>query len=101
MDPSAVEYRGELERLMTLAADEVDAACRGERLHALITRCTDEYLELAELADDAASSCDVDGHAYYTQEAAAWRATAHALRTMSADRTILDRSTFSAGTGAA
>lgn len=70
---------------MTLSSAEIDAACRGERLPSLVTRCVDEHLELAELADEAASSCDIDAHAYYTQEAAAWRATAQTLRTMSTE----------------
>ncbi|MCF8570125.1 hypothetical protein L5G32_07590 [Gordonia sp. HY002] len=75
-------YRSELERLMTLSSAEIDAACRGDRLRGLMTRCLDEHLELAELADEAAGACDIDAHAYYTQESAAWRATAHVLRTM-------------------
>ncbi|GAA4659407.1 hypothetical protein [Gordonia humi] len=80
-------YRSELERLMTLASDEIEAACRGDRLSSLITRCADENLELSELADDAAAQCDVDRHSFYAQEAAAWRATAQVLRTMTRDRT--------------
>ncbi|MCF8589722.1 hypothetical protein [Gordonia liuliyuniae] len=81
-------YRSELERLMTLASDDVNAACRGESLQSLITRCVDEHLELSELADDSAHTCDVDAHAFYVQEAAAWRATAQVLRTMSADSSL-------------
>lgn len=67
---------------MTMSSAEIDAACRGDRLQGLITRCLDEQLELAELADEAAGTCDIDAHAFYTQEAAAWRATTHVLRTM-------------------
>ncbi|WOC11639.1 hypothetical protein [Gordonia sp. MP11Mi] len=81
-------YRSELERLMTLASDDVDAACRGERLPSLMTRCVDEYLELSELADESATACDVDAHAYYAQEAAAWRATARVLRSLSTDTSL-------------
>lgn len=77
-------YRSELERLMTLGSDDIEAACRGDRIRSLITRCTDEHLELSELADEAVDACDIDAHAFYAQEAAAWRATAQVLRTMAA-----------------
>ncbi|GED99766.1 hypothetical protein nbrc107696_02130 [Gordonia spumicola] len=80
-----VMYRSDLERLMTLSTSDVDAACRGERLVSLTTRCFDEHLELAELADEAAAAGDLDAHGYYSQEGAAWRATAQILRTMAAD----------------
>lgn len=84
-------YRSELERLMTLDADAVDAACRGDRLQSLITRCIDEHLELSELADEAAAAADIDAHGFYAQEAAAWRATATILREMTTDETIRAR----------
>ena len=80
-----MQYRSELERLMTLTAEDIDAACRGERLGVLITNCFDEHLELAELADEAAAKSDADAHSYYSQEAAAWRATAQLLRRLAAD----------------
>ncbi|MEJ9077457.1 MULTISPECIES: hypothetical protein [Gordonia] len=78
-------YHDDLERLMTLSTADIADACRGDRLQGLITQCYDEHLELAELADDAAAEGDLDAHGFYSQESAAWRATAQILRTMAAD----------------
>ena len=80
-----VMYRSDLERLLTLSSADVESACRGERLDSLTTRCFDEHLELSELADEAAAAGDLDAHGFYSQEGAAWRATAQILRGMAAD----------------
>ena len=83
-----MDHRSDLERLMTLSADDIAVACRGERLGALITRCFDEHLELSELADEAAGAADADANGFYAQEASAWRATAHLLRAMARGRAL-------------
>jgi len=79
-----MQYRSELESLMTLSAEAITQACAGERLNSLITQCYDEYLELRELAEEIP-----DGDAqrdFYLQEAAAWRATVRVLRTIAAEK---------------
>ncbi|WP_035718601.1 hypothetical protein [Gordonia shandongensis] len=75
-------YRSELERLTTLTAEEVADACAGRRLSVLTTRCIDEVMELDALADEALADDDSEGHAYYHQEASAWRETAQLLRAL-------------------
>ncbi len=67
---------------MTLASVDIDAACRGERIESLITRCFDEHLELSDLAGEAADADDLATHDFYSQEASAWRSTAQVLRRM-------------------
>ncbi len=77
-----MEYRTQLERLMTLDADAIAQACAGERINALVTRCYDEYLELRELAEECRDGAP-DRFAYYLQEASAWRDTVRVLRELS------------------
>ncbi|WP_040518524.1 hypothetical protein [Gordonia neofelifaecis] len=83
-----MSYRRELERMTTLSSQDIDDACRGARLPALINRCVDELLELTELADEALVDERIDEHVLYMQEVSAWRETSHLLRLMTADPTL-------------
>ncbi len=80
-----MEYRTQLESLTTLSGSQIAQACNGDRIHALITHCYDEYLELRELAEDARGETASERYNYYLQEAAAWRDTARVLREMNAE----------------
>ncbi len=76
-----MEYRTQLESLMTLTAEQIAQACAGQRINALVTLCYDEYLELRELAEEARGTELFD---FYMQEASAWRDTARVLREIAA-----------------
>lgn len=90
-----MEYRTQLESLMTLSADAIAQACAGERINALVTQCYDEYLELRELAEEERAAAP-DRFDFYMQEASAWRDTARILREISAGLAIADTATRSA-----
>ncbi|MFT4085823.1 MAG: hypothetical protein QM658_01495 [Gordonia sp. (in: high G+C Gram-positive bacteria)] len=89
-----MDYRSALEQQMTLSAESIAQACAGERLSTLMSYCYDEYLELREIAEELADAETSDAeaqHAYYVQEASAWRETAHILREMSRDPMVVVR----------
>ncbi|GAA2366915.1 MULTISPECIES: hypothetical protein [Gordonia] len=83
-----MSYRRELERMTTLSSQDIDDACGGSRIPALINHCVDELLELTELADEALTDERIEEHVLYVQEVSAWRETAQLLRRMAADRTV-------------
>ncbi|AVM01619.1 hypothetical protein C6V83_16515 [Gordonia iterans] len=91
-----MEYRNQLESLMTLTAEQVDQACAGERINALVTLCYDEYLELRELAEEERANDADDRYAFYLQEASAWRDTARLLREIQAGGAATERAARSA-----
>lgn len=81
----SMEYRTQLESLMTLSADAIAQACAGERINSLVTQCYDEYLELRELAEEAREGATSERFDFFMQEASAWRDTARVLREMNAE----------------
>lgn len=80
-----MEFRTQLESLMTLSADAITQACAGERINTLVTQCYDEYLELRELAEEARDAATTERFDFYMQEASAWRDTARVLRELNAE----------------
>lgn len=83
-----MDYRTQLESLMTLSADQIARVCDGQPINALVTLCYDEYLELRELAEETRHDESGEQHDFYMQEASAWRDTARVLREMQAGGTI-------------